>query len=110
MKLSILVPVYNERTVVERSLSHVLDAPLPEDLEREIILVDDCSTDGTSEIIGSLAARETSIRLVRHDVNQGKGAALRTAIEHATGDFCLIQGRGPRIRPCRVPAPHAPAA
>jgi len=51
MKLSILVPVYNERTVVERSLAQVLAAPLPENMEREIIIVDDCSTDGTSAIL-----------------------------------------------------------
>lgn len=91
MKLSILVPVYNERTVVERSLAHVLAAPLPENMEREVILVDDCSTDGTSAILEGLAAADPRIRLVRHAVNQGKGAAVRTAIEHAEGDFSIIQ-------------------
>ena len=91
MKLSILVPVYNERTVVERSLAQVLGAPLPEDMEREIILVDDCSSDGTGRILEQLAATEASIRLFRHEVNRGKGAALRTAIQHATGDFCVVQ-------------------
>ena len=48
MKLSILMPVYNERTVVERCISQVLTAPLPENMERELVIVDDCSTDGTS--------------------------------------------------------------
>src|SRR5271165_1643267 len=91
MRLSILIPVYNERTVVERSLSLVLAAPLPESMERELVVVDDCSTDGTSEILRRLAAREPSIRLLQHDVNQGKGAAVRTAIQNATGDFCLVQ-------------------
>jgi len=91
MKLSILVPVYNERTLVERSLAQVLAAPLPEDLEREVILVDDCSKDGTSAILERLAAAHPCIRLYRHEVNQGKGAAVRTAIQKATGDFCLIQ-------------------
>ena len=51
MKLSILVPVYNERAVVERSLSLVLAAPLPEEMDRELIIVDDCSTDGTLAIL-----------------------------------------------------------
>jgi Glycosyltransferases involved in cell wall biogenesis len=91
MKLSILVPVYNERTVVERSLGQVLAAPLPESMDRELIIVDDCSTDGTLEILSRLAASEPRIRLVRHTVNQGKGAAVRTAIQHATGDFCIVQ-------------------
>ena len=64
MKLSILVPVYNERTVVERSLAQVLAAPLPENMDRELILVDDCSTDGTSAILERVAAEEPRIRLV----------------------------------------------
>jgi glycosyltransferase involved in cell wall biosynthesis len=91
MKLSILVPVYNERAVVERSLAQVLAAPLPEDMERELILVDDCSTDGTSAILQRIAAADNRIQLVRHPVNKGKGAAVRTAIQHASGDFCLVQ-------------------
>ena len=56
MKLSILIPVYNERTVVERSLAQVLAAPLPENMERELIIVDDRSTDGTWDILERLAA------------------------------------------------------
>jgi glycosyltransferase involved in cell wall biosynthesis len=91
MKLSILVPVYNERAVVERSLSLVLAAPLPEEMDRELIIVDDCSTDGTLAILERIAAADNRIRLVRHPVNRGKGAAVRTAIQHATGDFCLVQ-------------------
>jgi len=89
--LSILIPVYNERTVVERSLAGVLAAPLPENMERELVIVDDCSTDGTRAILESLAATEPRIRLFKHEVNQGKGAAVRTAIQKATGDFCLVQ-------------------
>ncbi len=55
MLLSILIPVYNERTVVERSLALVLAAPLPENMDRELVIVDDCSTDGTSDILKRLA-------------------------------------------------------
>ena len=91
MLLSILIPVYNERAIVEKSLRAVLAAPLPEGLDRELIIVDDFSTDGTSEILQRFAASEPSIRLFRHPVNKGKGAAVRTAIGHAQGDFCLIQ-------------------
>src|SRR5215813_7156786 len=91
MLLSILIPVYNERTVAERSLAGVLAAPLPEDMDRELVIVDDCSTDGTSDILKRLAAAEPRIRLFRQDVNQGKGAAVRRAIQEARGDFCIVQ-------------------
>jgi glycosyltransferase involved in cell wall biosynthesis len=91
MLLSILIPVYNERTVVERSLAMVLAAPLPENMDRELVIVDDYSTDGTSAILQRLAGEHPEIRLFRQDVNQGKGAAVRRAIQEAVGDFCLIQ-------------------
>ncbi|MGB9611547.1 MAG: glycosyltransferase, partial [Bryobacteraceae bacterium] len=91
LKLSILIPVYNERTVVRRSLEQVIQAPLPEGMERELVIVDDCSRDGTWDILQEIAAGRPFIRLFRHEVNQGKGAAVRTAIQHAEGDFCLIQ-------------------
>jgi glycosyltransferase involved in cell wall biosynthesis len=91
MKLSILIPVYNERAVVEKSLAMVLAAPLPENLERELVIVDDCSKDGTSEILARFAASHPEIRLFRHEVNQGKGAALHTGIRIATGDMVIIQ-------------------
>jgi glycosyltransferase involved in cell wall biosynthesis len=103
MKLSILVPVYNERAVVERSLSLVLAAPLPEDMDRELIIVDDCSTDGTSAILERIAAADPRIRLVRHPVNKGKGAAVRTAIQHASGDFALVQDADLEYDPAEYP-------
>jgi glycosyltransferase involved in cell wall biosynthesis len=91
MLLSILIPVYNERTVVERSLALVLASPLPENMDRELVIVDDCSTDGTLDILKRLAENEPRIRLFRQTVNQGKGAAVRRAIQEAQGDFCLVQ-------------------
>ena len=91
MKLSVLIPVYNERTVVARSISLVLAAPLPENMERELIVVDDRSTDGTWDILNGLARQFPEIRLYRQPVNRGKGAAVRAAIEKASGDFALIQ-------------------
>src|SRR3954469_12281099 len=103
MKLSILIPVYNERTVAERSISGVLTAPLPEDMDRELIIVDDCSTDGTWDILQRLATDFPQIRLFRHEKNAGKGAAVRTAISKATGDFALIQDADLEYDPAEYP-------
>ena len=103
MLLSILIPVYNERTVVEQSLSLVLAAPLPENMDRELIIVDDCSTDGTWLILERLAAADSRIKLFRHAVNQGKGAAVRSAIEKASGDFCLVQDADMEYDPSEYP-------
>jgi glycosyltransferase involved in cell wall biosynthesis len=103
LRLSILIPVYNERTMVERSLTQVLAAPLPENMERELIIVDDCSTDGTSDILDRVAAQEPSIRLFRKKVNEGKGAAVRTAIQEARGDFCLVQDADLEYDPAEYP-------
>src|SRR5437879_7725719 len=103
MKLSILMPVYNERTVVERCISLVLTAPLPENMERELVIVDDCSTDGTSDILRRLAEGFPQIRLFRHERNSGKGAAIRTAINQACGDFSLIQDADLEYDPAEYP-------
>jgi SAM-dependent methyltransferase len=103
MKLSILMPVYNERTVVERCISLVLTAPVPENMERELVIVDDCSTDGTFGILQRLADAFPQIRLHRHPKNRGKGAAVRTAIENATGDFSLIQDADLEYDPSEYP-------
>jgi glycosyltransferase involved in cell wall biosynthesis len=103
MLLSILIPVYNERTVLERSLAQVMAAPLPENMDRELVIVDDCSTDGTQAVLERLAAAEPTIRLYRHEHNQGKGAAVRTAIGKARGDFCLIQDADLEYDPFEYP-------
>ncbi len=85
--LSILMPVYNERERVERAIGEVLATELPADFE--LIVVDDGSTDGTREI---LRAREWDgrVRLVEHDHNEGKGAAIRTGLTYAQGEFAAI--------------------
>ncbi len=97
------MPVYNERTVVERCISLVLAAPLPENMERELVIVDDCSTDGTSDILRRLAQGFEQIRLFQHARNSGKGAAIRTAIGKATGDFSLIQDADLEYDPAEYP-------
>jgi len=103
MKLSILMPVYNERTMVERCIAQVLAAPIPEDMERELVIVDDCSTDGTYTILEGLASQHAPIRLYRHERNAGKGAAVRTAIGKATGDFAIIQDADLEYDPAEYP-------
>src|SRR5579864_3181595 len=103
MKLSILMPVYNERTVVERCITQVLATPLPENMEREVIIVDDRSSDGTYAILQRLATAHQEIRLYQHEVNRGKGAAVRTAIQQATGDFSLIQDADLEYDPSEYP-------
>ena len=103
MLLSILIPVFNERTVLERSLAQVLAAPLPENMDRELVIVDDCSTDGSYSILEHLAATDHRLRLIRHECNRGKGAAVRTAIDNARGDFCLVQDADLEYDPFEYP-------
>jgi glycosyltransferase involved in cell wall biosynthesis len=91
-RFSILIPLYNEEEFIATLLDRVLTAALPDGMEREVIVVDDASNDGSAEIAAAFAERYAgTIRLVRHAKNQGKGAAIRTAIENATGEFSIIQ-------------------
>ncbi len=86
------MPLFNEEEFVGAVLARALVAPLPEGLDREIVVVDDGSTDGSDRIVEELARRMPDVvRLVRHDRNRGKGAAIRTAVAHARGEFCVIQ-------------------
>ena len=87
MKLSIIIPCYNEKSTIRTVIDAVLAAPYD---DKEIIIVDDCSKDGTKEIL--LEEIEPLVhQILFHKVNQGKGAALRTGIQAATGDVVLIQ-------------------
>ena len=89
LKVSVLVPVYNERFLVAASLRRVLAVRDPSIRELEVIVVDDGSTDGTREVLRRLANEHPAIHYIEHERNLGKGAALRTAIAHATGDVCV---------------------
>ena len=87
MKLSIVIPCYNEKDTIRDILKAVHAAPYP---EKEIIIVDDCSSDGTADLLrGELKSQAQQILF--HEKNQGKGAALRTGIQAATGDVVVIQ-------------------
>ena len=90
VKLSLVIPCFNEEKTLEACVGKVIEIE-DDDLELELIIVDDCSRDGSRAVAARLAERLPSLKLLHHDVNQGKGAALRTGISHATGDFVAIQ-------------------
>jgi glycosyltransferase involved in cell wall biosynthesis len=85
--LSVVVPVFNERNTVGEIIRRMRQVELPVDLE--IIVVDDASSDGTDKVLATL--EDSTVRVIGHDVNQGKGAAIRTALQHARGDLVLVQ-------------------
>jgi glycosyltransferase involved in cell wall biosynthesis len=87
MKLSVLIPVYNEERTVEEIVKRVLATPQ----EKEVVVIDDCSTDGTSGILASLSKQNGNLVVVRHDENRGKGAALATGLSRFSGDVVLFQ-------------------
>lgn len=87
MKLSVIIPCYNEASTIANIVSAVRNSPYD---NKEIIIVDDCSTDGTREILDRDIRGQVD-RVLYHEVNQGKGAALRTGIKAATGDLVIIQ-------------------
>ena len=85
--LSVVIPVYNERNTIHEILRQVRAVPV----RKQIILVDDCSTDGTRELLTRLRTDEPDLTVVFHDKNQGKGAALRTGFGRATGQVVIVQ-------------------
>jgi glycosyltransferase involved in cell wall biosynthesis len=85
--LSVIVPVFNERTTVAEVIRRIRAVDLP--IEREVIVIDDGSSDGTDKILNALG--DSTVRIVSHEVNAGKGAAIRTGMETARGDLLLIQ-------------------
>ncbi len=87
MLLSVIVPVYNEERTLEELLRRVQNV----DLEKEIICIDDASRDGSFAILTRVAAENPNIRVLRHEVNQGKGAAIRTGLRAIKGDIAVIQ-------------------
>ena len=91
--LSIVIPVYNEARTIHQILDLLRELELVHGIQKEIILVNDCSTDDSAPVIRAYAARYPALglRLLEHPTNQGKGAALHTGIRQATGDYVIVQ-------------------
>jgi glycosyltransferase involved in cell wall biosynthesis len=104
--LSVLMPVFNERWTLREIVHRVLQSPIS--LEIELVVVDDCSADGSWELIERLAAEDSRIRAFRHPQNRGKGAAIRTAIQHITGDVAVVQDADLEYDPNEYPLLLAP--
>jgi glycosyltransferase involved in cell wall biosynthesis len=87
LRLTVVIPVFNEQHTILKVIDRVQEVPTPKD----IVVVDDCSTDNTAEVLRAIEAAHANVRCYFHSVNQGKGAALRTGFSHATGDIVIIQ-------------------
>ncbi|GAA1822416.1 glycosyltransferase family 2 protein [Luedemannella flava] len=105
MKLSILMPVYNEAATIELAVKRVLDVPYPCDLE--FVIVDDGSRDGTADLLARVAG-DPRVTVVSHATNRGKGAAIRTALDTATGDYLVICDADLEYSPEEIPDLVAP--
>lgn len=101
-KLSIIVPVYNEHDTVANQLERVMSL----DIDKEIIVVDDGSTDGTREVLTE--CERESITVIHHTENRGKGAAVRSGLEHATGEYVIIQDADLEYDPAEIEKLMAP--
>jgi len=91
--LSIVMPAYNEGLTIHRILDRIKAVDLADGLQKEVVIVNDCSTDNTEEVILAYVAGNVDlpIRYCKHAMNQGKGAALQTGLDHATGDYVIVQ-------------------
>ena len=99
MKLSVVIPIYNE----ERTLAEIVRRVQAVPFEKELILVNDCSKDNSRAIMTEIAAAHDNVRCFHHEINQGKGGALRTGFAQVSGDIVLIQDADLEYDPADYP-------
>ena len=112
MKLSIIIPIFNEEKTILETLKKVISVKIP-NVDKEIIIVNDGSTDGTASVISNIPAKQdlasrdkfsiSNIKIINHKENQGKGAAVRTGINNSSGDYILIQDADLEYDPKDIP-------
>lgn len=102
--LSVVMPVYNE----EKTVGDIIEIVLSQGLVRELVIVEDCSKDGTWQALQVWPTRDQRVRLFRHETNQGKGAALRTGFKHATSPYVIVQDADLEYDPCEYSKLLAP--
>ncbi len=105
MKLSIIVPLFNEADSVIEILNKVVNVSYPSFIESiEIVVVDDCSTDNSFKVVSEYSGSQPRVKVFQHDVNRGKGAAVRTGISNSKGDVFLIQDADSELSPNDIPS------
>mgnify|MGYP001577588632 CR=1 FL=1 len=105
MHLSIIIPLYNEKDLVIHLLDQLISVKYPEFVQHfEIIIIDDCSTDNSYQLVKEYIAEKQNFKLFKHTANKGKGAAVRTGIGNAKGDVYLIQDADLELSPSDIPA------